>query len=205
MKKIDEKILRYFAGLMEAEEVMRFESQLKNDPELKERFVYLENRLTDLLSVHDIGVNDLYFDSIVPKLREKMTIKRKYSILKKYTLAIPIVSVILILFILTPFYDKEYIDQPVSLAYEIIKNINDDEIADNLINDYSLESALSFSENGNGLELYLPENVSLSFNTISPYVDISRLDYTQLENLSNAEYQQLYKNLSMITFEKVSK
>jgi hypothetical protein len=205
MKKIDEKILRYFAGLMEAEEVKRFESQLKNDPELKERFVYLENRLTDLLSVHDIGVNDLYFDSIVPKLREKMTIKRKYSILKKYTLAIPIVSVILILFILTPFYDKEYIDQPVSLAYEIIKNINDDEIADNLIYDYSLESALSFSENGNGLELYLPENVSLSFNTISPYVDISRLDYTQLENLSNAEYQQLYKNLSMITFEKVSK
>ena len=205
MKKIDEKILRYFAGLMEAEEVMRFESQLKNDPKLKERFVYLENRLTDLLSVHDIGVNDLYFDSIVPKLREKMTIKRKYSILKKYTLAIPIVSVILILFILTPFYDKEYIDQPVSLAYEIIKNINDDEIADNLIYDYSLESALSFSENGNGLELYLPENVSLSFNTISPYVDISRLDYTQLENLSNAEYQQLYKNLSMITFEKVSK
>ncbi len=205
MKKIDENILKYFAGLMNTEELKRFETQLKNDPELKNRFDPLNDQINEFRSINDVELNGLYFDNMIPKLREKMRAGRKYATLKKYSLAIPALAIILILYILIPFYNNGITDQPVLLANEIIKNINDDEIADNLINDFSMESALSYSLNGNGLDLYLPENVSLSLNSISPYVDISRLDYTQFEDLSNPEFEKLYNNLSMITFEKVSK
>jgi hypothetical protein len=205
MKKIDENILKYFAGLMNTEELERFEAQLKNDPELKNRFDPLNDQINEFRSINDIELNGLYFENMIPKLREKMRARRKYATLKKYSLAIPALAIILILYILIPFYNNGITDQPVSLANEIIKNINDDEIADNLINDFSMESALSYSLNGNGLDLYLPENVSLSLNSISPYVDISGLDYAQFEDLSNPEFEKLYNNLSMITFEKVSK
>lgn len=205
MKRIDEIILKYFAGLMNREEQDRFESELKNDSELKERFIELENRFNNLRSINVSEINDPYFENLIPKIRGKISSKKQYSIFNKYSLAIPVAAVVLVLFMIIPFYNNEFIDQPVSLAEEIIKNINDYEIADNLINDYSLESALSNSGNGNGLELYLPENVSLSLNTISDYVDISKLDYTQIEDLSNPEFEKLYNNLSMIKFEKVSK
>jgi len=205
MKKIDENILKYFAGLMNTEELKRFETQLKNDPELKNRFDPLNDQINEFRSINDVELNGLYFDNMIPKLREKMRARIKYATLEKYSLAIPALAIILILYILIPFYNNGITDQPVLLANEIIKNINDDEIADNLINDFSMESALSYSLNGNGLDLYLPENVSLSLNSISPYVDISRLDYTQFEDLSNPEFEKLYNNLSMITFEKVSK
>lgn len=205
MKKIDEIILKYFAGLMNSEEQSRFESELNNDSELKERFMKLENRMNDFRSINVSEINDPYFDNLVPKIRERLSSKKQYSIFNKYRLAIPVAALVLILFMLIPFYNNQITDQPVSLAEEIINNINDDEIADNLINDYSMESALSNSINGNGLELYLPENISLSLNSISPYVDISKLDYSQIEDLSNPEFEKLYNNLSMITFEKVSK
>lgn len=205
MKKIDEIILKYFAGLMNSVERDRFESDLKHDSKLKKRFIELENRLNDLRLVKESKINDPYFDNLVPKIRERISSKKQYSIFNKYRLVIPMAAAVLILFMLMPVYNNEFTDQSVSLADEVIKNINDDEIAYNLINDYSMESALSNSINGNGLELYLPENVSLSLNTISPYVDISRLDYTEIEDLSNPEFEKLYNNLSMITFEKVSK
>lgn len=205
MKKNDDIILRYLSGLMNPEEEKIFLNEIESDPQYSARFHSIKGQIDGLSSPGGIETDDLYFNSLLPKVREKLELSDGISIRKKYSIAIPVVVTLLLLALFTILPERNSIEQSVSLADEIVNNIDDDEIADNLINDHTFESVIAQNTNGNGFETLLPDDVSIPQTAITRYIDYSNLDYSRVEDLSNPEFEKLYKNLSMITFEKVSK
>lgn len=205
MKKNDDKILRYLSGLMDPVEEKFFLKELESDSNLSSRFHSIKEGIDGLSSTRAIETDELYFNSLVPKVRERLELSDGKGILKKYSIAIPVLATVLIVALLTILPNKNGVEQNISLVDEIVNNIDDDEIADILINDHTFESVIAQNTNGNGFESLLPDDVSIPQTAINRYVDYSKVDYSQVENLSNPEFEKLYKNLSMITFEKVSK
>ncbi len=205
MKKNDDEILRFLSGLMDPDEENVFLKKLESDSYLSNRFHSIKERIDGLSSPGEIEADDFYFNSLVPKVRERLELSEGKGILKKYSIAIPVLVTILIVALLTVLPERNGVEQTISLVDEIVNNIDDVEIADNLINDHTFESVIAQNTNGNGFESLLPDDVSIPQTAINRYVDYSKVDYSQVENLSNPEFEKLYKNLSMITFEKVSK
>jgi hypothetical protein len=205
MKKIDEDILKYLSGLLNEEEKTDFENKLAVDSSFKERYNKIKDKVDEFSLVREIDFNETYFNNLLPIVHEKLIKHKKVKLIREYALIIPTVVVVLFVTIISIINRNGEIDLPKSLATEVINNIDDDELADNLIKDYSFESVLNMSPANGEFEIYIPDNVNLSLNSISQYVDFSKIDYTQVENISGSELEKLYNNLSAITFEKVSK
>ena len=205
MKKIDEDILKYLSGLMNNEEITEFENKLAVDSSFKERYNLIKEKAGEVSSVREIELNEAYFNNLLPKVHEKLIKRKKVKLIREYALILPTVITVLLVIIMSILDRNGEIDFPKSLASEVVNNIDDDELADNLIKDYSFESVLNMPQKNGEFEIYIPENVNLSLNSISQYVDFSKIDYSQVENISGNELEKLYNNLSAITFEKVSK
>lgn len=205
MKNYDEEILKYLSGLMNSEEINNFEKKLESDLYLKAKFDKINNILTNFNSVKDSELNETYFNNLLPKVRNQLTGRKRRKLFKEYALIAPAVIIVLFAFYITLIDKKSEIDFTNSLTGEVIKNINDEELADNLLKDYSFESEINYLSNEGDLDIYIPENLNLSFNNISHYVDFSKLDYSQVDNMSGPELEKLYNNLSTINFEKVPK
>ncbi|NMB81793.1 MAG: hypothetical protein GYA14_08240 [Ignavibacteria bacterium] len=205
MKKYDDEILKYLSGLMSPGEKNNFEEKLLNDPSLKEELEKVNSTLANINSIKDIELNEIYFNNLLPKVRNNLAGYKRRKLLKEYALIVP--AVIIILFTsYTIFMDlKSEIDYSTSIAGEVVNNIDDDELANNLLNDYSFESVIPYQSSRNNLDIYIPENLNLSLSNVSHYVDFAKIDYSQVENISGPELERLYNNLSMINFEKVSK
>ncbi|MBS3945560.1 MAG: hypothetical protein KGZ42_08685 [Melioribacter sp.] len=205
MKKIDEDILKYLSGLMNNEEITDFENKLAGDSSFKERYNQIKEKAGEFSSVREIELNEAYFNNLLPRVHNKLIKRKKVKLIREYALILPTVITVLLVIIMSILDRNGEIDLPKSLASEVVNNIDDDELADNLIKDYSFESVLNMSQRNGEFEIFIPENVNLSLNSISQYVDFSKIDYSQVENISGTELEKLYNNLSAITFEKVSK
>ncbi len=205
MKKIDEDILKYLSGLMYGEEKIDFENKLAVDSSFKERYNQIKEKAEEFSLVREIELNEVYFNNLLPKVHEKLRKRKKAKLIREYALVLPSVIAVLLVLLLTILNRSGEIDIPKSLASEVINNIDDDEQADNLIKDYSLESVLNLSQRNGEFEIYIPENVNLSLNSVSQYVDFSKIDYSQVDNISSAELEKLYNNLSAITFDMLKK
>lgn len=205
MKKIDEDILKYLSGLMNNEEITDFENKLAGDSSFKERYNQIKEKAGEFSSVREIELNEAYFNNLLPRVHNKLIKRKKVKLIREYALILPTVITVLLVIIMSILDRNGEIDLPKSLASEVVNNIDDDELADNLIKDYSFESVLNMSQRNGEFEIFIPENVNLSLNSISQYVDFSKIDYSQVENISGTELEKLYYNLSAITFEKVSK
>ncbi len=205
MKKIDEDILKYLSGLMNNGEITDFDNKLAVDSSFKERYNQIKEKAGEFSSVREIELNEAYFNNLLPRVHEKLMKRKKVKLIREYALILPTVITVLLVIIMSILDRNGEIDLPKSLASEVVNNIDDDELADNLIKDYSFESVLNMQQRNGEFEIYIPDNVNLSLNSISQYVDFSKIDYSQVENISGNELEKLYNNLSAITFEKVSK
>jgi hypothetical protein len=205
MEKMDEEILKYLSEHLSDNEKADFEKRLISFPSLKERLNLVKERISEFSSVREFKLNDTYFNNLIPKLHERLARNRKVKIIREYALILPTVIVVLFITFYSLFNRNGDNDILKSLSTEVINNIDDDEFAENLIRDYSIDSDLNLSAANGDLEVYIPENINLSLNSIYNYVDFAKLDYSQFENISVAESEKLYNNLITIKFEKVSK
>lgn len=205
MKKNNEEILRYLSGLMTPDETDNFLNKLKADASFKREFDKINGILSDFGTIRDSELNETYFNNLVSRVREKLPSYRRRKLLKEYAFIAPTVIVVLLVSYLTLRDIKSEIDSVDSFAGEVVKYIDNDELADNLMKDYSFESVISYQSSGNDLDIYIPENLNIPVNNISHYVDFAKLDYSQIENISGAELEKLYNNLSSLNFQKVSK
>lgn len=206
MKKYDEEIIKYFSGLLNDEEKSKFLQKLKTDHSLKEEYDRLNNSIKELSSVRNsVELNETYFNNLLPKVKNNLKDYKKRSLLKEYALIAPAALIVLIVSYITFVDLKKESDFATSIANEVVKNIDDEELANNLLKDYTFESIIPYQKSEIDLEIYFPENVSLSLNNISQYIDFAKLDYSQIENISDPEFEKLYNNLSTLNFQKVSK
>jgi hypothetical protein len=198
MKKIDELIIKYFSGMLNDNELKNFEEHLKSDPNLSEQFDLVKKQLGFFSNQPEIELDGSYFNNMVPQIRDRIENKRKVSLFRRISFAFPIAAILLVVLFINPFKRNEILNQPEFLASETLNNIDDIEVADKLISDYSFESFISFFTNGNNLETVFPDDVDISLKNISQYYDFSKIDLSEIEELSSQDLESLYSKLSMI-------
>lgn len=203
MKKINDEILKYLSEMMSDTERREFENKLNTSAELKKQLDEAEQMLNNLTAVNDTAVNEQYFANLLPRARMKMEKKKKIGIVKKISLAVPVLaSAVILFFLFSPEKVRVIEDQPQVLVNNVLENVSDKEIAEQVINDVYFESSMMYGESSELLsETELPENITVSKDKLFSVVDLAYTDYSTLQNLSDEDFNEIYQKLSMITLQ----
>lgn len=203
MKKINDEILKYLSEMMDDRERREFENKLNTSAELKKQLDEAEQMLNNLTAVNDTAVNEQYFANLLPRARMKMEKKKKIGIVRKISLAVPVLaSAVILFFLFSPEKVRVIGDQPQVLVNNVLENVSDKEIAEQVINDVYFESSMMYGESSELLsETELPENITVSKDKLFSVVDLAYTDYSTLQNLSDEDFNEIYQKLSMITLQ----
>lgn len=203
MKKINDEILKYLSEMMDDLERREFENKLNTSAELKKQLDEAEQMLNNLTAVNDTAVNEQYFANLLPRARMKMEKKKKIGIVRKISLAVPVLaSAVILFFLFSPEKVRVIGDQPQVLVNNVLENVSDKEIAEQVINDVYFESSMMYGESSELLsETELPENITVSKDKLFSVVDLAYTDYSTLQNLSDEDFNEIYQKLSMITLQ----
>lgn len=101
MNKKKEQIIKYLDGSMSGEEKLRFESQIKEDPELQKETEKLKSFLSRMKADAGPEADETYFINMLPEFYAGRDKKKKFSLAKiAYSLstAAAVVIVVFILF-----------------------------------------------------------------------------------------------------------
>ncbi len=196
--KINEKILRHLSGLMGEEEKTIFEKELSESHQLLAEYNKIKLYLDNISSVKEISGDPAYFVNLLPRVREKIQAKKKNQFSKKIVYAIPALSAALIIFLIySPANKNVTVDD---LVNEIIANADQREISDRYVNlsndidDYGFyeesvpDTVMIPAEWQKGAEAYYITNRQFRNGD----------DFSLLENLSEKELEEVYKDLSKI-------
>ncbi len=100
MNKKKEQIIKYIDGSMSGEEKLRFESQIKEDPELQKETEKLKGFLSEMRADAEPEADETYFINMLPEFYSGRDKKKRFSLAKlAYSLSTA-AAVILIVFIL---------------------------------------------------------------------------------------------------------
>ena len=201
MKKINEEILKYLSGMMDASEIKLFEEKLGNSEELRIQVDNVKETLGNL-DVKNVELSDAYFNNLLPRVRQRLENEKKSYIFKKLYYLAPALTIVLLVVLFYPRSNSinEYNYQ--DLAQVVVNNINDTDVADNYMSDNlfypSYNTALDNSDFSVGLE-NANENVPDSYLKLMDYSGTET--YSMLSNMSDEDLERLYKELNNIKFQ----
>lgn len=195
MKKINMEILKYFSGLMSEKENLLFEKKLDESGETKKEYDFVVGYLENISTVKDIELDERYFSSLLPRMREDVA-KTKHSHVKKlvyYTVPITVLFLIGIFFFSgSPIQET---NQPQSLTEVIADNLNDEEVAERYI-DYSYIQSVALSNND--VDVSFPDEIKIPKDMVNDYTLWSN-GTILLDSYSNDELEAVYKTLNTLT------
>ncbi|MFA5011009.1 MAG: hypothetical protein WC644_03550 [Ignavibacteria bacterium] len=195
--------------------LLRIQSEINSNPEFKKEYESFTETYSTIKDLKFSSPPDHYFTNMVPKINEKIANQKesmgisgffKLSYLYKY--ALPAVSVILLIVIIT-FSNKNNKDESMFSRYgDTISDIMkfDSESSYESIddeNDIALESAEDdeFSESGDASELIAIENANiLELYDENGDSDEELFYYSDFETLSHIEQIELINTLSETKF-----
>ena len=82
MNKDKEKILKYLSELMDEEERKIFEQELKESGELRKLLEAVKKQVEELKTYETVQTDDIYFQNLIPKTRQRIESKRKPALSK---------------------------------------------------------------------------------------------------------------------------
>ncbi|MCF8267149.1 MAG: hypothetical protein K9I69_03625 [Ignavibacteriales bacterium] len=164
--KTDDKILKYLAGILEGEELIKFEKELSEDSGRREQVNQYNFFLADVNKDLKQTVSDHYFTSLLPKVREKISAKdRSNSLYGYFRYAAGMAMIVLAFFTGRSFIpDFQEMDSSLLTAFEIQEIMN---------------------SNGNEFSLYLNERDLTDFSQYS--ADFSHYDESLLDEFMASE------------------
>lgn len=122
MKINDEKV-RYISGDMNPEEIIKFEKLLEKDSKLRLEIKEFKRKLEHLKNISVTGETDsIYFQNLLPKVRDRLSEKHKYKTGWKIAFALPLV--IILVFIIYKQFPDSKLNYSNDLKTEIAK-LND--------------------------------------------------------------------------------
>ncbi len=182
--KNKEKILRYLAGEMNKPEREQFESEERRSGELNEDLDAAVDLITQIKNLSDIEVNETYFSSLVPKIRNRIEKSEKRK--KVYRVSI---AFTLLVIILAGIYFSGNQRNEVLLSDAEMEKIINDEIPHDFITDVLITGTIDLTDT----EVQIGE-----FDITEDYLNgFSESDFIQLFNsLSDDELNELSEYLT---------
>ena len=95
----DEQIRRYLDGELAGVELISFEAEVNNSPELKNLVDSYRNTLNQFKKIENVNVEESYFVNIIPRFRERNERRKQFRFKPVFTygsISLVIVSVLLI-------------------------------------------------------------------------------------------------------------
>ena len=191
----DEQIRRYLDGELAGVELISFEAEVNNSPELKNLVDSYRNTLNQFKKIENVNVEESYFVNIIPRFRERNERRKQFRFKPVFTygsISLVIVSVLLIF-----LFNQNY-------------NVINGNITINQISREELNSYLNAnSQDNSDLQLTnIPAEYDSVFNAIvlneltvndnsgRAIVDISDNDFNNiLDEISNDDAENIYSSL----------
>ncbi|GAB4295168.1 MAG: hypothetical protein Kow0098_17270 [Ignavibacteriaceae bacterium] len=194
MKKIEEKIFDYLDNRMSSAEKAAFRKELEQNAELKKRFQEIYRKLQSLNEFKNIEVNELYFNSLIPRLKTSER-ERKFYIIKPAYAAI---TMILIAFIAT-FMFREFSTSRQTVTFsQIEENLSAEELYRFALHDGILAEDISLAaEIDSGINQQIDELIEneLFSESVQDYLT-DNSDYLSLMlDISDSEAERIYTQL----------
>lgn len=194
MKKIEEKIFDYLDNRMSSAEKAAFRKELEQNAELKKRFQEIYRKLQSLNEFKNIEVNELYFNSLIPRLKTSER-ERKFYIIKPAYAAI---TMILIAFIAT-FMFREFSTPRQTVTFsQIEENLSAEELYRFALHDGILAEDISLAaEIDSGINQQIDELIEneLFSESVQDYLT-DNSDYLSLMlDISDSEAERIYTQL----------
>lgn len=186
----EEKVLKYFADDLSAEEKKKFENEIENSEELKIEFEKTGSMLAQLKQDSKIHADEIYFINLVPNVRMKMQNKRELFTIPRLAFSLPVIIVFLVVTFTYKNNDVSFsLNEYKEKLNEAIEKASLDQLEDYIdisYNDYQKSfSAVSF-------DLELDDNIPISIGekTLKSFDE-----YDLINNLSEEEADEIYNKL----------
>ncbi|MGE5431248.1 MAG: hypothetical protein ACM3QX_09250 [Syntrophomonadaceae bacterium] len=196
---MNDKILKYLAGMLSQEEKRAFELEVQKSPSLKSELEKKASIISGLKSLSTTEADTHYFENLLPQIKQKLaSVKKKsFRFYPRLAFVIPVLAVIAVLVFkplgFNPFYKGM---SPSAEFNKTVSQINDQtkyEMLGSLIENESgpvqadalPENAAEAVENTMGEELYQESDSK------SQYLDNDEL----INSISSDEAESIYQNM----------
>ncbi|MGK9477863.1 hypothetical protein [Melioribacter sp. OK-6-Me] len=139
--KISEEILRYYSDLMTEEEKKLLEKKISDLPSMKEEFDKAGKLIERLRDCSNIEVDESYFINLLPRVRERLNIRKGRVVFEKIAYALSISVFVAFTLIISFLNAPLNTEMNYSLEQEeIIRNLVTDYLTvDNFTDDYTID------------------------------------------------------------------
>ena len=149
--KINDKIINYLSGNMSEDEKIIFEKLITDDPELKSEFEKYKRNLAYLTSLANLETDTNYFNSILPRVHEKLENRKPlWSFRKKIAFAFPIIIIItFLIYKQSIFYDYQDVPNINNLIASWNDSVKTDLLTVVIDNDIAILNDTTLTPNAN--------------------------------------------------------
>jgi len=199
MKKTDERILKYLSGMMTVEENKIFEKEIEQNITLYRELINTKRKLNEIPLPKEIWLDESYFNNLLPRIKEKLNYKKKVTLQRRISYAIPVIVLIITVIFFLPSRKDDYSTEGYKLlTEEVANNIDNEDIAGKYL-DYSFVQNLSYAGINGEIDVSIPSN----FEMPNEYINTNNYEYyneySSLENYSDDQLEKAYKYLSKLT------
>ncbi|MCF8259181.1 MAG: hypothetical protein K9J12_00255 [Melioribacteraceae bacterium] len=195
-----EIILKYLSDLMSEKERSDLEKRLDEDDNLKSELLLFQNKM-NLLQIDENAVDDRYFSSLIPKIREKLDEKVSRPM---YKLIFPLSGVVttLLIFLIGFNNTKDIKEFDNYLISEDEFEIFSDESVS-----FMIESELAFNNSIREISRsdgYIDNNLINKISTSDSEIEMMELpvvdDYYIYNEIASDDLEEIYSNINEIDF-----
>ncbi len=195
MKKNEEKILKYLSDIMNDNEKLEFENELKNSAQLREDFDKITKIFNELSELENLRVDERYFNSLLPKIYQKLSVSKKLTLTQKIAYIIPVL-VVIILYLIYPTNSVNFDEQVDKITQEMLAYYTSIDSMDYIIDFSSKEySEIPISEN---FDVSYLEEVKIPDEYLLKYIPTFYEEPQILDKFSNDELLAIYNNIDKI-------
>lgn len=189
MKNEKEKVLKYLSGMMTDEEKRVFETELNSSPQLKDLLEKYSKNMSELKMLSDVEVDESYFNTLIPRMRERLDVTQNRPLIYRFGSAIPalVLSVFVFVTILyLNFNSDNTIDETLA---DLIAGSDSSTIAE-IVDDYSYSYLDDYSTDYN-----LSEDYFLDIEVTEQIRAEVIHSFNLYDNLSEEDVDYIYNSL----------
>ncbi|HSP87080.1 MAG TPA: hypothetical protein VLN45_03045 [Ignavibacteriaceae bacterium] len=193
----DEKIRKYMEGELSPDELINFEKEISNSPELKKEIDSFRNILNQFRNLSNYDGGEYYFTNILPRFKEKISKKKQYKAKPSFTFgSVTIIVIALLLIFINLNKDLKTGDEQLTLQQldneelniylnNFTQDLNSSQLTENIL-----------EEDDSVFNKMIADELSLNGNSGDYLVDVTSNDfYNILNELSEEDLEGIYNSL----------
>lgn len=189
MNRNKDLILKYLSDMMNEKEKAEFENKLKSSDELKKDYENVLSLLNQFTEFEKVKVDERYFTSLLPRVYEKISIKKKFSTIKKLSYVIPVIIIFILILIINPGSSPTFEENLQLITKEMVNYYSDN------LDEFTAEQIVPVQYEENYDANFL-EDLDLPKEYINKYLPAIFEESQIIDKLPDEDLSEIYVKLS---------